>query len=162
MRRVPKYIRDFMGDDFRSVEGVNVHFDLKKFFDNPDYDCGVQNRPGCYIISTDGINIDYANGKSRILYIGLSDKLLDRLYKGHFCKHLKKLMKNPDEGLEGNYITIMQNKYQYMLRLGAKVDVFYCKGTQNAKEFESSLLANFYYKYRCIPLGNSARSFSQK
>ncbi len=159
--KVPQYIRSFMGDDFRSIEGVNVHFDLTKFSD-PNFDCGVENRAGCYIISTNNKSIEYAKGKSRILYIGLSTRLFSRLYSEHYCKHLKLLIDNPDFGLNNNKIIMMQDKYQYMLYYGAKVDVFYCKGTQSAKEFESCLIANFYSKYRCMPVGNGARSFSQK
>ena len=37
-----------------------------------------------------------------------------------------------------------------------------CKGTQSAKEFESRLIANFHYTYRSMPVGNGARSFSQR
>ena len=74
----------------------------------------------------------------------------------------KKLVENPDYGLGGNLIEMLQDKYQYMFYLGAKVDVFYCKGTQSAKEFESRLIASFYSKYRSMPVGNGARSFSQK
>ena len=160
--RVPAYIRAFMGNDFRPVEGVNVRFDMKKFYTHPNFDCGVENRAGCYIISTDGTQINYARGTSRVLYIGLSEHLYTRLYQDHYQKHLKLLLDNPDFGVESRRIVMMQNKYQYMYYLGARVDVFYCKGSQSSKEFESMLLANFYDTYRSIPIGNAARSFSQK
>ena len=39
--------------------------------------------------------------------------------------------------------------------------IYNSKG-ESAKEFESCLIANFYSKYRCMPVGNGARSFSQK
>lgn len=158
--RVPKYIRTFMGDDFRAVEGVNAHFILTKFSD-PDFR-PVENVVGCYVISAIEKNIEYPKGKSPILYIGLSKHLLTRLKHDHYRDNLKKLLDNPNYGLRGSLISMMQDKYQYMYYLGAKVDVFYCKGTQSAKEFESRLIANFYYKYRSMPVGNGARSFSQR
>ena len=161
--RVPKYIRNFMGADFRAIEGVNAHFDMLDFL-KPDFKCKVENRAGCYIISAVDKSIEYPKGKSPIIYIGLSSHLYTRLYSDHFCKNLKILIDNPDYGLESNrkMIRMMQDKYQYMYYFGAKVDVFYCKGTQSAKEFESSLIASFYEKYRSMPVGNGARSFSQK
>jgi len=145
-----------MGDDFRAIEGVNVHFDLKKL--NGD----VENRLGCYIISAKGKSIEYPKGKSPILYIGLSKDLRTRLFRDHYKNNLKVLIDDPDYGLRTEYITMMQDKYQYMLYYGAIVDVFYCKGTQDAKHFESELLASFYSKYRSMPVGNGARSFSQR
>lgn len=161
--KVPKYIRDFMGADFRAVEGVNAHFNmldfLKSDFKNK---VNVENRAGCYVISATNKSIEYPKGKSPILYIGLSSHLYTRLYSDHFCKNLKILLDNPDYGLEHKMIRMMPDKYQYMYYCGARVDVFYCKGTQSAKEFESSLIASFYEKYRSMPVGNGARSFSQK
>ena len=35
MKRVPKYIKKFMGMDFRSVEGMDASFELSDFI-NPD------------------------------------------------------------------------------------------------------------------------------
>lgn len=158
--KVPRYIKAFMGEDFRAKEGVNAHFKLTDFGD-PDFR-PVDNVVGCYIISAIEKNIDYPKGKSPILYIGLSKKLLTRLKHDHYRDNYKKLVENPDYGLGGNLIEMLQDKYQYMFYLGAKVDVFYCKGTQSAKEFESRLIASFYSKYRSMPVGNGARSFSQK
>ena len=133
MIRVPKYIKSFMGSDFRSIEGVDACFELSDFEDS-NFDCGVENRPGCYVISSPDRLIEYANGKkSSILYIGCSDKLFRRLHDEHYMKHYRILAKNKD--------------------------VFYCKGNQLPKNFESVLLASFYDMYRCTPVGNAARSF---
>lgn len=159
--RVPKYIRDFMGDDFRAVEGVNAHFNLADFV-NPEFDSRLEDKRGCYIISSPTRKFEYAKGKSPVLYIGLSDHLYRRIHDEHYGKYLKVLMNNPNFGLETNRIHQLPNRYQYMYWWGAVVDVFYCKGNQDEKEFESSLIANFYYKYRCMPVGNGARSYSQK
>ena len=60
--RVPRYIQSFMGTDFRSVGGVDLHFDLREF-DNPDFDSGLQDKPGCYIISSTIKKFEYAKGK---------------------------------------------------------------------------------------------------
>ena len=160
--RVPRYIQAFMGSDFRSSEGVDVHFDLKDFAD-PDFRCDLEIRKGCYIISSTERKFEYANGlKSKVLYIGESKELYRRIHDEHFNKHLKVLMNNRDFGIRTRKIQQMSDKYQYMLYCGAIVDVFYCKGNQSEKEFESSLIANFYCKYRCMPVGNGARSYSQK
>jgi hypothetical protein len=159
MKRVPKYIKKFMGMDFRSVEGMDASFELSDFI-NPDFNCGVENRPGCYIISSPNREIEYANGKkSPILYIGCSDKLYRRLHDEHYNKHYRLLKENKDLEIYKNYVTMMSDKYQYMLYYGCHVDVFYCKGVQTAKNFESTLLASFYDTYRCTPVGNAARSF---
>ena len=159
MIRVPKYIKSFMGSDFRSIEGVDACFVLSDFED-PNFDWGVENRPGCYVISSPDRQIEYANGKkSSILYIGCSDKLFRRLHDEHYMKHYRILAKNKDWGIHKNYVTMMSDKYQYMLYYGCHVDVFYCKGNQLPKNFESVLLASFYDMYRCTPVGNAARSF---
>lgn len=159
--KVPRYIQAFMGTDYRVVEGVNAHFNMLNFA-NPEFDCGVLDKKGCYVISSTNRVFEYAKGKSPVLYIGKSDQLYRRLHDEHYIKHLKVLLENPDYGLNTNKIIQMSDKYQYMLYCGAIVDVFYCKGTQSAKEFESLIIGSFYNKYRCMPVGNGARSFSQK
>ena len=88
--RVPKYIRTFMGDEFRAVEGVNAHFILTKFSE-PDFR-PIENVVGCYVISAIEKNIEYPKGKSPILYIGLSKHLLTRLKHDHYRDNLKKLL----------------------------------------------------------------------
>ena len=157
--RVPRYIQSFMGTDFRSVGGVDLHFDLREF-DNPDFDSGLQDKPGCYIISSTIKKFEYAKGKSPDLYIGRSNQLYRRLHDEHYLKHLRVLIDDPNYGLYSNEIIQMADKYQYMLYCGAMVDVFYCKGKQNPVRFENTLIASFYTKYRCMPIGNGARSFS--
>ncbi len=159
--RVPRYIQDFMGKDFRIVEGVNVHFNLADFEDS-NFNCQLEDKKGCYIISSPNKKFEYAKGNSPVIYIGMSDHLYRRLHDEHYGKYLKVLINDKDFGLKTNRIHQLPDRYQYMYWWGAVVDVFYCKGNQSEKEFESSLIANFYYKYRCMPVGNGARSFSQK
>ena len=159
--KVPRYIQSFMGANFRSIEGVNVRLNLLDFA-NPDFNSGLENKKGCYIISSTNRVFEYPKGKSPILYIGRSNKLFRRLHDEHYMKHLKILIEDPDYGLYKNEIIQMADKYQYMLYCGAMVDVFYCKGNQSAVRFENNLISNFYYKYRCMPVGNGARTFSEE
>lgn len=155
----PDYIADFMYDGFRSEEGTDLSFDLKKW--DETYVDKLDGRKGCYVISSTRKKFTYPNGEqSRVLYIGLSNNLYKRL--GTHFRNLKKLMDNPDYGVEGNNITMLANRYQYMYYHGARVDVFFCKGKQSEKEFESMLMTYFYCKYRSVPVGNGARSFSQR
>ena len=160
--KMPSYIKRFMGFDFRAVQGPDVSFNLKDYFYNPENvkDLPIENRPGCYIISTDKQELTYANGKkSKIIYIGLSDKIKRRLKEEHYCKNLKCLLGNKNFGLQDN--RQMQDKYQYMYYLGAHVDVFYARGNQDIKRFESMLIYQFYNHYRSMPVGNGARSFAE-
>jgi len=158
---MPGYIKKFMGPDFRSVQGPDYSFNLKDCI-NPDFEPLVEKREGCYVISTNGQELTYANGKkSRVLYIGLSDNLRRRLLSEHFGKHLKRLMLDKNFGLDPHVRHQMQDKYQYMLYLGAHVDVFYTRGTQDIKNFESLLIYRFYEHYRSMPVGNGARSFER-
>ena len=87
-------------------------------------------------------------------------QLYRRLHDEHYLKHLRVLIDDRNHGLYSNQIDQMADKYQYMLYCGAMVDVFYCKGKQNPVKFENTLIASFYSKYRCMPIGNAARSFS--
>ena len=164
MIRVPKYIKQFMGADFRKAEGVNASFDLLDFEDS-SFDCGIGlGKAGCYIISATKRNFEYANGKkSPILYIGCSNDLYRRLHDEHYLKHLAVLRADKDFGIgKTSIICQMADKYQYMLYSGCHVDVFYCKGKQDEFDFESYLLASFYDIYRCTPVGNGARSYGKK
>lgn len=166
---IPDYIKAFMHDDFRSVRGVDVSFNLKDY-SKPNFENPVERKRGCYIISATRKKYSYPSpgSKSPVLYIGLADDLYRRLHDEHFTKHLKKLIDDKDFGLKHKNgkdrlrVFQMADKYQYMLYNGAHVDVFYCTGSQSEKEFESTLITAFYLKYRAMPVGNGARSFSQK
>ena len=102
----------------------------------------------------------YPNGKkSPIIYIGKSDDLLRRLKDEHYIKGLKRLIDNPDWGIDEN--KQLASKYQYMYYDGSHVDVFKCRGKQESKEMESMFLNQFYQKYRALPVGNGARSYGK-
>lgn len=153
-----RYIRAFM-PDFRPCQGPDISFDLLDFETN-SFKCPLtENDSGVYIISaTDGTKYIYPNGElSPIIYIGKSDNLLRRLRDEHYFKGLKRLLDDVDYGISEN-IQIAP-RYQYMYYNGSHVDVFRCRGKQDAKNLESFILNQFYQKYRGIPVGNGARSF---
>lgn len=149
-----QYLKSFM-PDFRQPD---VSFDLLEFKDLGS-ECPIRrNEVGVYIISTtDGTGYINPNGmKSPVIYIGMPEDLLRRL-KEHFTKGLKRLLDNPDWGIEQD--TQLASRYQYMYYNGSHVDVFRRRGPQDAKNLESMILNRFYKKYRAIPVGNGARSF---
>ena len=106
-----RYIKSFL-PDFRPVRGTDASFDLQDFADK-DFDCPIKRGDiGIYIISGE-MKYTYPNGKkSPIIYIGKSDDLLRRLKDEHYIKGLKRLIDNPDWGIEDNIQ--LASKYQYM------------------------------------------------
>jgi len=154
-----RYIKSFL-PDFRPVRGTDASFDLQDFADK-DFVCPIKRGEiGIYIISGK-MKYTYPNGKkSPIIYIGKSDDLLRRLKDEHYIKGLKRLIDNPDWGIEDNIQ--LASKYQYMYYDGSHVDVFKCRGKQESKEMESRFLNQFYQKYRALPVGNGARSYGKE
>lgn len=155
-----RYIQAFM-PNFRPQKGSDASFDLLDF-QIENFDCPVgKHEAGVYVISsTDGTKYTYPNGKkSPILYIGKSDDLLRRLRDEHYYKGLKHLLDDKDYGIADNIQ--VAPRYQYMYYNGCHVDVFKCKGKQDAKNLESIVLNQFYQKYRALPVGNAARSFGK-
>lgn len=149
-----------MGTDFRNTEGVNLRISMADL-EHKGIAEKIKNVKGCYVISATNRKYTYANGKkSPIIYIGLSDNLRRRIYQEHYQKHYKLLEEDPQFCKREN--VWMAAKYQYMIYGNARIDIFYCKGKQDEKEFEANLLWNFYLKYASLPIGNGARSFSQK
>lgn len=153
-----RYLKSFI-PDFRPAKGPDASFDLREFQDK-DYRCPITDEDtGVYIITaTDGTKYVYPNGlMSPIIYIGMSDRLLSRIKDGHYTKGLKRLLRNPDWGIDEN--KQLASRYQYMYYNGSHVDVFKCRGYQDAKYLESMIMNQFYQTYRAIPVGNGARSF---
>lgn len=152
-----RYLKSFLSD-YRLPD---ASFDLRDFEDK-DFAFPVSRHEiGVYIISaTDGTKYTYPNGKqSPIIYIGMSEDLLRRLKDEHFTKGLKRLLDNPDWGLDRNLQ--LASRYQYMYYNGCHVDVFKRRGPQDAKNLESIILNRFYQTYRALPVGNGARSFGR-
>lgn len=156
-----RYIKAFL-PLFRPVRGTDASFDLRDFASKDFYSPISRGDIGVYVISsTDGTRYTYPNGKkSPIIYIGMSDDLLRRLKDEHFTKGLKRLMDNPDWGIEDN--CQLASRYQYMFYNGSQIDVFKCRGKQDSKNMESMFLNQFYQKYRALPVGNGARSYGKE
>lgn len=156
-----RYLKSFL-PDFRPIKGSDASFDIRDFGER-GFDCPIAKGDiGVYVISsTDGTKYIYPNGKkSPIIYIGMSDDLLRRLKDEHYTKGLKRLLDNPDWGIEDNYQ--LASRYQYMYYNGSHVDVFKCRGKQDSKNMESMFLNQFYQKYRALPVGNGARSYGKE
>ena len=153
-----RYLKSFI-PDFRPNTNP-ISFDLRDF-DDKDFCPFDYGEAGVYIISTtDGTQYTYPNGKKNpIVYIGQSNNILRRLRDEHYYKGLKRLLCDKDYGLEDNIQ--LASRYQYMYYNGSKVDVYKCRGNQDAKDLESWLLNCFYQKYRSLPVGNGARSYGK-
>ena len=121
----------------------------------------VTDSPGVYIIeAADKFRFPYPKGNSSILYIGMSDSSLRGRLKRHRL-HLKELCDtNGQHGMADNEEWVCQ-RYQYMYYHGAKVYYYSRKGKQEAKNLEAEILWQFYAKYRALPVGNGAKSYSK-
>lgn len=139
---------------FREKQGPDREIDLLD--ENPfEY---IEDVSGVYIIaSSDNTRFIYPKGSNGVIYIGKSDHLVQRL-KTHLAN--LRMVKACDEELLCNHQQVNQ-RYQYMNSFGAKVYIYYCRKTQDAKWLESYILHRFYEKYRALPVGNGARSFSE-
>ena len=120
---------------------------------------GVTTGPGVYIIvSSKGTKFIYPKGTSPVIYIGKAENLRRRL-REHF-RNLTDLKDHEEEYLASWSQT--QPRYNYMRYHGAHVFLFHCKKTQDAKNLESFIIGKFYEKFRSIPVGNGARSFTKE
>ena len=144
--------------DYRPVQGADGGFILD---DENGIPFDMEGYSGVYIIeTTDKFKFPYPTGQSSVIYIGKADELRSRL-----CQHRQRLNRlNNTKGEWG-----MQedepwvgSKYQYMYYHGAKVYYFKCRGKQEAKEEEARIMWAFYRKYRALPVGNGAKSYSKK
>ena len=116
---------------------------------------------GVYVIeTTDGTRFNYPKGKSKVIYIGMSDDLRVRL-RDH-RRELNELWKNIDYGIYNESEPWPSNRYQYMRYHGAKVFYYKCRGEQDAKNLESRVMWAFYTKYRALPVGNAAKSYAKQ
>lgn len=137
---------------FREKRGPDREIDLLQENSLED----IEDIPGVYIIaSSDGTRFIYPKGMNAVIYIGKSENLVRRL-RTHLY-HLKEVMYH-DEKLLQERIQVNQ-RYQYMNTFGAKVFIYYCRGSQDPKWLESYIMHRFYEKYRALPVGNGARSF---
>ncbi|MBE6175504.1 MAG: hypothetical protein E7146_00685 [Rikenellaceae bacterium] len=135
-------------DGFRPVKN-DIDYEI------PDFDkvdlSAIEERPGAYIIVSQGQHFPYPDGESKIMYIGKSDNLKKRLSR-HY--------KNYTDVCEFNHPPQhYPSRYNYMRAFGAKVYCFYTAGAQASKNLESFLIEAFAKRYGAIPVGNGARSF---
>ena len=138
---------------FREKQGPDAEIDLME--ENPFE--GIEDIPGVYIIaSSDGTRFIYPQGMNAVIYIGKSENLVQRL-RTHLSNLREVMYYNEDLLMK----RIQVNKrYQYMNAFGAKVFIYYCRRSQDAKWLESYIMHRFYEKYRApLPTGN-ARYFS--
>lgn len=144
---------------------------LKGFRDNRGYDVTfllsdeetlneLDNCPGVYVIeATDGAKFSCPVGSSSIIYVGKSDHLRSRLRKHR--AQLQRLIDDKEYGMRTNEPWVC-SRYQFMLYHGARVYVYKClKRSQDAKDLESLIMWSYYQKYRCLPIGNGAKSYSK-
>lgn len=142
---------DFL-QGFREHQGAKGGFNLLR----DEIPEGLKRVPGIYIIeTTNRFKFPYPGGKSSILYIGMS-KDLDQRFREHRSA-VQKIHNDLDYGIED--FVVVNTKYQYMARHGARVYYYACRGAQDPKSMESWALWNFYSVYRAQPVGNGARSF---
>lgn len=116
----------------------------------------VPNIPGVYIIvAADGTTFQYPNGKSPVMYIGMSTHLYDRL-KSH-ADNTRRIELQIEDFQRMSYQC--HHRYHYFRTFGAKVYIFTRRGTQPPKSQESIYIGKFYEKFLSLPVSNGARSF---
>ena len=116
---------------------------------------------GVYVIeAADGFKFPYPKGKSNVIYIGKADDLYSRLLQHRH--HLQELQASRGEyGMDEDEPWV-SSKYQYMYYHNAKVFYYKCLGQQDPKNLESRVMWAFYQKYRALPVGNGAKSYSKE
>ena len=141
--------------DFRTGQGVDFDFLLD---DKEGLPPDLDDSPRIYIIETvNRFKFPYPKGQSEVIYIGMSDKLRTRILEHRrIFRHLKK--SKGQYGMKKNEPWV-SSKYQYMYKHGARVYIYKCRRTQDAKNEESSALWSFYMTYRALPVGNGAKSY---
>ena len=143
--------------DYRPKQGADGGF-LLDSDDGLPFD--MEGYAGVYIIeATDKFRFPYPAGQSGVLYIGKADELRSRLIQHR--QRLNRLNKTKGEWGMASEEPWVSSKYQYMYKYGARVYFFKCKGKQEAKEEEAKIMWAFYQKYRALPVGNGAKSYSK-
>ena len=136
--------------DFRTPEGYISDIHKRELIDE------IPAKKGAYIIISDQQKFIYPNGRSRVIYIGTSGNLRQRLTKHHrICTMIGELTRT--ERKQDWYYS----RYQYTASFGGKVYWFTTRGSQLEKNLEEKLLALFYERYHALPVGNGAFSFGK-
>lgn len=115
----------------------------------------VTEEQGIYIItSDDNTSFIYPNGNSRVLYIGESKHMRDRLLEHR--KGLERVLASSEISMGAQNF----QRYHYMKAFGARVYIFYVLKKQVSKNLEAYVLGKFYERYHSLPVANGARSFT--
>ena len=142
---------------YRPIQGAEGGFLLD---DPKGLPFDMEGYSGVYIIeTTDNFKFPYPAGKSKVIYIGKADELRSRLSQHRH--RLNRLNNSKGEWGMAEEEPWVGSKYQYMYFHGAKVYYYKCRGQQEAKEEESRIMWAFYQKYRALPVGNGAKSYSK-
>ena len=145
--------------DFRQKRGYDYSFNLEENKGKLDE---LEDFAGVYIIeAADHSKFSCPVGSSSIIYIGKSDHIKRRL-KEHLS-NLLLLKEDKDYGIYGAEPCWLNSRYQFMhYSHGAIVYIYKCLKKQEAKDLEADILWGYYTKYRCLPIGNGARSFRKE
>ena len=108
-------------------------------------------KPGVYIIVSFKTKFIYPIGQSKVIYIGKTDNIQRRLKE-----HQRNLINAINDRFNECWHL---DRYNYMRYHGAKVYYYTCRGYQESKDLESSIIESFYDRYGSIPVANGARSF---
>ncbi len=114
----------------------------------------LENVCGAYIFYSRKQSFIYPNGKSKVIYIGKSEKLRDRILS-HFRQY--KTLRDLKKYERTEYWRY--TRYFYMLKFDARVAWFTTRGNQTAKQLETDLIDHFYERYNALPVGNGAFSY---
>lgn len=109
---------------------------------------------GAYLILSSKERFIYPSGKSRVIYIGMSSDLRERI-KSHIVNYdkLKGIPKNQRKNFW------YYSRYNYMVKYGSRIIWYTTKGTETPKSLESKLIEDFYSQFHSLPIGNGAFSY---
>ncbi len=142
-------LNHFLPKGYRKPKGV-----IKYFSEIESLDTALANEPGIYVIFSREQKFIYPNGQSRVIYIGKSDNIRNRM-SVHFnaYKRIKSMTKAEKIEYWRSY------RYFYMDKFDAGIAWFTTRGTQTSKQLETKIMEFFYDKYLALPVGNGAYSY---
>lgn len=140
------FLKEYIDQELPDGEIFSLHSDLWK--------SEIPAKPGAYIMLSHKTRFIYPNGTSKVIYIGMSSNLNNRI-KGHFG-HLNKIRTLPLNQIKDHWY---YSKYNYLDRFGCRVYWFINRRKESPKELEGLILEAFYSKYHSLPIGNGAFSF---
>jgi excinuclease UvrABC nuclease subunit len=127
--------------------------EIKDLHDEESLD-DIPKKAGAYIFVSDKKKFIYPNGDSQVIYIGMSKNIHSRIKKHHRISSRINSLSKRELLKDWHY-----NRYMYIRKFGCKVYWFTTRGTQSAKNLESSLMVMFHDKFHALPIGNGAFSY---